>query len=812
MQQVQLYIEDKRVEMFDFESVSITDSIKNVKDVSKIFTEYSQTFSLPASKVNNKVFTHFYNSDIEDGFDARVRVRAKLELNSIPFKNGYIKLEGVDLRDNKPNKYRVTFFGNTVTLKNLLGEDLLSSLSWLNNFSYKENGDALLYNAVDIENYLTTEVSKTVDGVVYVNPIQVPLITHSQRLIYDTGSHGAAEFNTGNVYYESATGHRHGVKWKELKYAVRMGIIVKAIEKKYTIANGYSQNLVFSDDFFQLETSNDFSDLYMWLHRVKGDVTTANQLPIYDYTVNNFDDANNDQSYIDNSTLYLSSFGQVGGVQQNLRLSLIPEDGYGSVPYSFSVLRNGLVIYTSETVTGDIRELNIPVEINEGYNIILHTTASMNFNTIFWSYSYFDSELDGTVSTTYYTNGLISIPIQTEFSITQQIPKMKVLDFLTAVFKMFNLVAYVQGSELVVMTLDEFYAGGVSYDINKYIDVKSSQSNAALPFKEIVFGYEGLGTFLADRHDQLFNEEWGTEEYDGGTSTIFTGGVFKYKIPFEHMKFERLLDNESIEDPTIPATNIQWGYCVDSKQDSYIGKPLVFYIAQKQASISFAWNVNAAGVIDNKKEITSYFAPSNSNLKFPNFLDRQSINFSPEADEWELTTNYNSLFNKYHSNYMTGVFNKKNRLTKITAYLPLKLLLKYTLADRFQLSGRSYKINSIETDLHSGKSEIELFGDFTPTTIDLVPPSAPTNLALVQGTQTQTGFTVDWTASTDDRNVIGGYIVELNQDYYTTIGNVTTYDFTGLVGGTDYRVAIFAFDASGNKSDISNILDTFTLQ
>ena len=33
MQQVQLYIEDKRVEMFDFESVSITDSIKNVKDV-----------------------------------------------------------------------------------------------------------------------------------------------------------------------------------------------------------------------------------------------------------------------------------------------------------------------------------------------------------------------------------------------------------------------------------------------------------------------------------------------------------------------------------------------------------------------------------------------------------------------------------------------------------------------------------------------------------------------------------------------------------------------------------------------------------
>ena len=56
MQQVQIYIEDQKVEMFDYESVVITDTIKDVRDVTKIFTEYSQTFSLPASRVNNKIF------------------------------------------------------------------------------------------------------------------------------------------------------------------------------------------------------------------------------------------------------------------------------------------------------------------------------------------------------------------------------------------------------------------------------------------------------------------------------------------------------------------------------------------------------------------------------------------------------------------------------------------------------------------------------------------------------------------------------------------------------------------------------------
>ena len=85
MQKVEVYIEGQRAEMFNDIGVTITDTIKDVRDVNKVFTEYSQTFSLPASKTNNKIFKHYYNNDILDGFDARIRVPAELELNSIPF-------------------------------------------------------------------------------------------------------------------------------------------------------------------------------------------------------------------------------------------------------------------------------------------------------------------------------------------------------------------------------------------------------------------------------------------------------------------------------------------------------------------------------------------------------------------------------------------------------------------------------------------------------------------------------------------------------------------------------------------------------
>ena len=815
MQQIQVYINGERVEMFDYESVIITDTIKDVRDVSKIFTEYSQTFSLPASKANNKVFKHYYNSDITNGFDSRVRVPATLELNSIPFKNGYIRLEGVDLRNNNPHTYRITFFGNTVSLKDLLGDDLLGSLSWLDNFSTKQNGNSLNNSAIDIQQYLTTSTNKVVDSITYTRPIQVPLVTHSQRLYYDTtNGHTDDDEGKGNLYYENRESHIHGVKWNELKYAIRLEVIIKAIEKKYTIANGYSQNLVFSTDFFNPATSNDFSELYMWLHRLKGKVSDGGEIETFTYTVDDFTDADNTQSSMTNSVLRLKSFGQVDGSNNLLKLNLTPIQASANTNYSLIIFRDGASVYSSGVISGSVSNLNIPVKINSDYTIQISTSESISFSNISWNYSYYDSETQSTKNEDYVTSGTVAIPQTFEFIITQQIPKMKVLDFLTAIFKMFNLVAYIEDTQIIVETLDDYYANvrdGLpatinSYDITKYIDVSESQTNSVLPFREIVFGYEGLGSFLANKHSDLFNEDWGTEEYSTDNSSIFTGGIYQYSVPFEHMKFERLLNIASIN----PPTNIQYGYSVDDKQDPYIGKPLVFYIAQKTQQISFVNNVN---LIDNTPSshiaIQTYFVPANSNLIETDLDNRQSINFSPESDEWELTPNRRSLFNKYHSNYISGIFNKSNRLTKMTAFLPLRILLRYTLKDRFVVAGKSYKINSIETDMYSGKSQLELLSDYAPSIIDLVPPTAPTNLTLVQNSETSDGFSITWTAA-NDNVAVTGYIIDLQQDFYKTIGNVESYTFTGLDSQTNYVVAIYAVDAAGNVSPISNITDATT--
>ena len=804
MQIGQLYIDGQRVDMFDDVGVTITDVLKDVRDISKVFTEYSQTFSLPASKTNNKLFKHYYNNDIQNGFDARIRVPASIELNSIPFKDGYIKLEGVDLKNNTAHTYRITFFGNTISLKNLLGDDLLSSLSWLDNFSTEQDGTDLLWNPTFVEKYLTTSVyDKFVDGVRYPNAIQIPLITHTQRLYYNSDT-STDVVNSGDLHWHGGGGqHLQGVKWNELKYALRLSVIIKAIEEKY--------GLTFSDDFFKGGDSS-FDNLYMWLHRTKGKVTSGEQLETSTYSVNDFTDyTSHNGSSMENSILTLSDGYYFSN--QVLQLSLTVNSSYSSVPYSVVVFRDGVNIYNASNIVGSITNIPISVSNNSSYSIQVTSNQTIGFDRAIWNYSYFNSDIDSFVSEN-YTSSNFTIPVSINFNITQQIPKMKVLDFLTSLFKMFNLVAYVEGGEMVVKTLDDFYDNPSSdspYDITRYVDVNSSQVNSALPFREVVYTYKGLGTFLAKQHEQLFNKDWGKEEYKGSDGLILSEGIFKSEIPFEHMKFERLIDLN-----TSGLTDIQWGFCVDDNQDSYIGNPLIFYMTSKtlptDGTISFVDEVDGENIPTSHKEISSYYVPSNSDFQATQIEDRQSLNFSAEKDEWELVTTRESLFNSYHRNYISNVFDESNRLKKISAYLPLRILYKYTLADRFIVSGKTYKINSIETDFYTGKSQIELINDYVNTPIDYEAPTTPTNLQLVQGSETSTSFSITWTASTDNVGVVG-YNIDLNQgDIILAAGNVTTYEVTGLSAQTTYTVYVSAFDASGNESALSNSITVNTLQ
>jgi len=255
MQKLQLYISGQRIDLFKDEQVSFNQSIQNIKDPGKVFANFTQSFTIPASKTNNKIFKHYYNYDITNGFDARNKIASEIELNNISYKTGLVALNGVELRNNKPYAYKITFYGNTVNLKEVLGDLQLGQLS----ATLDSIDSTLTYDSPSIK-------SKLQNG----TDIIVPLITHTDQLFYNSNV-SAHTNDTGNLYYHTGSSHDHGVFWNQLKYAVRLHKIIEGIENEFTVANGYQSDIVFSDDFFN-SSNLAYYNLYMWLHRKKGDV------------------------------------------------------------------------------------------------------------------------------------------------------------------------------------------------------------------------------------------------------------------------------------------------------------------------------------------------------------------------------------------------------------------------------------------------------------------------------------------------------------------------------------------------------------
>jgi hypothetical protein len=647
MQKLQLYIGSERIDLFDDEQVSLTQTIQNVRDIAKVFTDFSKSFTLPASKNNNKIFKHYYNFDIDGGFDGRKKVSAKIELNDLPFRDGKIKLEGVDLRGNKPYAYRVTFFGNTVDLKDLLGESKLSALTWLSNFSYD-------YDAANVRAIMQGGGDITVDSVLYSDAITCPLISYDQLI-------------TISAPDISAT-------YDKFKYGIRLWLIVKAIEEAGLIT--------FTDDSFIKQTDNpQFYNLYMWMHRREGDVFQSGQITNL-YT--SFTPNTSSMTDVDLDTAALTFIPT--GFPHTLSYTLYVITSTTN-DYTIEIKKDG-VTYATKTVSGGGQTQLTGTLITSwfGYEIYVTGTGldTFRFN---WQLtdSYWGEQHTYTGSDQALGSGFV-------FNPQEQLPDMKIIDFLSGLFKLFNLTAYEVGGELRVLPLDDFYSEGTTRDITDFVDTSESSVDVALPYKEIKFQYEGRGTYLAKQYEQQNQIGWGSVEYRGADN--FDGETYEVTVPFEHMQYYRVNSStiqvgQFSEDPLTNTT----------ESSPYFDKPLLYY----PIFITGGDTATISGT-----GITNYYIPSNS-VSNNTGVDDDTCHFSVEINEYTGGSDFDgSLFANYYQDYISDVFNAKRRLTKVKAYLPTRFLITYSLADTLRIADREYKINSITTNLNTGESDLEL--------------------------------------------------------------------------------------------------------
>jgi hypothetical protein len=161
-------------------------------------------------------------------------------------------------------------------------------------------------------------------------------------------------------------------------------------------------------------------------------------------------------------------------------------------------------------------------------------------------------------------------------------------------------------------------------------------------------------------------------------------------------------------------TNVGWGWLVNKDQDSVLTKPILFYGIKQQLSSAPSGNSPSQILFDNSDttytNLSQYIRASNTRSYYSglSFVEAQSINFGSEFDEFHQVENTTSLFKTYYEEYVQDIYNRRSRILKVKAFLPVNVILKMTLDDEITIGNRLYGINKMKLNLNTGKADLEL--------------------------------------------------------------------------------------------------------
>ena len=507
----------KRIELFEDEKISITSSVQDIADVSKAKTDFTQSFTIPASVTNNEIFKHWYESSIDGGFDHRVKYDGFIEIDTIPFREGSFALNDVKYKDSKVDSYSIVFYGKAKSIKDLFQEDKLASLDF----------SSLNHSFTSTE--VLAKINATTGFVAY------PLFAHDRLYDYNTGGSNDITTNTG------------AIKWNSLFPAVKVSKILDFIETKY--------GLTFTGAFLDYIQ---FTRLWMLFKNAETLVVKSSPLKV------NFTSKTGGTN--NQINLITDEIGLDGGVfGYNMRLRITPTSSL--INYNVLVYKNGVLYnsFTNQLGTSTNTFFNGPLttyNINDKYTFEIESETPITFTSTLF-YQFWDTNFNFTD----YTASGTSQTTVANMNIGTYAPDIKVIDFFTGLIKMFNLVIIPQDETTYeLIPLELYYNNGAYKDISANVISDDIEIKKTSMYKAINFKYQKSENILNNAFNNLFfatrNFDYGDLAYEQIDS--LESSTFTVELPFENAMYEREEDFQTIT-------------FKDKDLNNYLPKPLLMY-------------------------------------------------------------------------------------------------------------------------------------------------------------------------------------------------------------------------------------------
>jgi hypothetical protein len=644
-----IYINDvaRRIELFEDENISITSSIQNINNISKVFTDFSQQFTVPASTNNNEIFKHWYENSIDGGFDHRVKYKGFIEIDTIPFRYGGFALNNVQTKNNRIENYGIVFYGDTKNISDLVKEDKLNSLD----FSELNH----TYNSTQVINRIQSNSNSL--------SVAYPLFAHDRLYTY------------GDLTTNDVTTTSGAIKWSSLFPAIRLPFIMQKIQEKYGITfTGAFLNYI------------QFNKLWMLFKNAETLVVPTLSQKL-DFT-------SKDSSLNDNEVNLTTD--EIGFRVRNfvprrqLTITMMPVSL--TTPYTIEIRKNGVPFLFFNNLIGTtinhFFDRNITTaDLADKYTIYISSDVPLTYTSQL-EYRY------GSSGGRAYTASRTTVA---NIDIGRYTPDIKIMDFLSGLIKMFNIIIIPQNeTTFELIPLELYYNNGTFKDISANVITDDIDIKKTSAYKNINFNFEKSENILNTKFRELFTSQRGFDYGDLKYEQIdsLESATYEIKLPFENPMFERKTNS-----------NFQTVTFKNKDLNNYVPKPVLMYDNGRR-------DVDPLFRIDLLNGTTTAIP---SYRRFSNEIFNgtlMSLNWGAEISTWELTTSINGLYQRHYSNYIGNIFDLKARLIVVKCKFNPVELSNIKLNDRIIIRDKKYTINSMKCDLITGEVDMELLSDY----------------------------------------------------------------------------------------------------
>jgi hypothetical protein len=652
---VGLFVEGVQVELFNDEQISVNSSVQNISDISKVFTDFSQSFTVPASPHNNNIFQYFYESDLEQTIDQNLRRNAYIEIDLTFFRRGKIQLEKSNVKNGHVDSYTVTFYGDVLALKDKFGEDKLNNLD-LSSLEFLFNG---------------TEIYDRITDLATDYDVRYPLIASTRLWTY---YHGA----------EDITQNAHAIQYDELFPAIKISKLFEAIENDYgvTFQGTFLSDPRFTQAFLWGKNTNE----YTW-------ISEQTDIDIDQIVATVVDPSlPNPANYVNIYTSEINPQYLIGVQNHVITFDVFDISTSGTI--YLDVFQDGNYFQTIEIFSTGVWG-NISIQNTAGLNTVLtfklRATAAMNVDM------YIIYQIIGNNGISNYAQmSTVTTALSGNVNLNNVIPDMKVADFFAGVLKEFNMTCVgIEADVYEVLPLDDWYSQGAIVDVTKYTNTDEISVERMKLYKKISFKYQDSESFVNKDYFKKTNQKYGDLDYQFN----YDGSDYVIESPFENLLFQRSVSG---------SVYAILGYALNDNLQPYTPKPCLLYLYGESNSLPHDIRFYDGSTNQN---IDTY-ALFGQDLTYQN--TKYSLNFGADNSIIHNETIQQGLYQTYYAPYLNNLFDLKQRLVTVKTILPISLLTNLRLNDRLIIRDKRYIINEMKSNLTNGEVEFSLYLDFRP--------------------------------------------------------------------------------------------------